>query len=327
MINLALVGVGSWGKNFINEIDKITDCNLKYISAFSEDTLNSFSDRYIKVKNLQSLYNYKDIDGVIIATPGSTHFEIASQLLEKGYNLFIEKPMTTSYVDALRLKEISQSNNAIVLIGHVYLYNPAVLKIKELLSGIGQIQYITFEGLNNGTFRSDISALWEWAPHGISICLDFLGQTPKTISAWTVNKLRPDTKLYDLFILNLEFPNNIKAFIKGSWLYPVKKRELVVVGSNSTIIFNDCLDNKKITLYEGVGPSIDKESIKKNEAKISYPDYDKESALSMELLEFIECIKDKRTPRTDINHGVEVIKIIDLAEQSIRDNSKTISIT
>lgn len=325
MINLALIGVGQWGKNIINAVSSIPQCNLKYICAQSKETLESFSDKYIKVTDFQELFKFKDIDGIIIATPGSTHFKIALDCIKRGYNIFIEKPLTTSYKDALKLKKNYDNKKSVVFIGHIYLYNPAILKIKELFDTIGSIEYITFEGSSNGPFRSDMSALWEWAPHGISICLNLMSNKPLTVSAWGINKLRPGTKLFDMFIIHLEFPNKVSTFIKGSWLYPLKKRELVVIGSKSTIVFDD-LAAQKLTLYQDIGPSVQKNKVVKNLAKISYPEYDKELSLNKELLEFIECIKGKVVSKTNFNHAIEVIKIIDLAEQSIENNGKLMKI-
>lgn len=326
MRTLALVGVGSWGRNIIKEISNISDCKLKYICAQNKQSLDSISGNYIKLQDYKELLNYDDIDGVIIATLGSTHFEIAATLLEEGLNLFIEKPLTTDYKDALKLKEIAQKKGSVILVGHIYLYNPAILKIKELLDSLGTIQYITFEGLNNGPLRSDMSVLWEWAPHGVSICLDFLQQKPLSVSAWAVNKLRPSTKLYDMFFMNLEFPNNIRAIIKGSWLSPIKKRELMVVGSGSTIVFDDSLVEKKVVLFKGIGPSIEGSVVVKNEGAIDYPGYSEQSSLSLELLEFLRCIKNKNTPKTNMEQGVEVVKIIELAEKSIEKNGEVIPI-
>lgn len=314
MINLALVGVGKWGKNFISTINAIPDCKLKYICAQSKETLDSLSPEYIKTQSYKDLLKYSDIDGIIIASSGSTHFEIASEFLRAGKNILIEKPLTTNLEQAIKLKELYQIKKPVVMAGHIYLYNPAILKIKELLKDLGDIHYITFEGVNSGMLRDDMSVLWEWAPHGISICLDFMKQTPIAVAAWTVSS--------GMFLIRLEFPNKTIALIKGSWVSPLKRRELIVVGSKKAIIFDDMSD-KKITLIENFDSFLNKE----DESLKSYPSYNKQLPLTQEVLEFIDCVKNKNNPRTDLDHAIEVIKIIDLAEKSAIKDGQSLTLT
>lgn len=319
MRTLALIGAGQWGKNFISTIKTIPNCHLKYICAQSEETLKSLSDEYIKLRDYRNLFKYSDIDGIIIATPGSTHFEIARSLLEKSYNLFIEKPLTIDYKQALELKKIydNLSKKCVVLIGHMDLYNPAFIRLKEFIKDIGRIQYLTFEGLNNGPFRSDISVLWDWGPHGVSCALDIIKDEVKEVSAWAVNSLRPNSNLYDLVFIRLHFKNGATVFIKVSWLSPIKKREIVVVGSESSLVY-DNLAPKKVIYFENIAPTYQKDNFIKREPKISYPSYSSEAALKLEILEFIKSIDNGTKPKTDLNQAIKVVKILSLVEESIR---------
>ena len=315
MVTLALVGAGQWGKNFITTIDTIPNSRLKYVCAESSGTLNALSNKYIKTKYYKDLYKYSDIDGIIIATPGSTHFEIACDFLKRGYNLLIEKPLTTDYQQALQLKEIYKLKKPQVLIGHIYLYDPAFIAMKKLVSEIGEIQYMTFEGLKS-PIRSDISILWEWGPHGISVCLDILGQKPIRVSAWVVNKLRSQTELYDVVHIRLEFSNKVFAFIKGSWLSPFKKREIIIVGSKSTIVLDD-LASHKVTCFKNMGPFMGKGRFIKSEPEVIYAAFSKDMPLKLEVLEFIKSINKGINPITDLDQALLVTQIIHLAEESI----------
>lgn len=317
MITLALVGAGQWGKNYIHTIKSLPDCRLKYICAKSSQTLSLFNDDYIKATNYRDLFKFTDIDGVIIATPGSTHFKIASDFLKKGYNLLVEKPLTVSYKEALNLKNLYENlkKKPVVLVGYIDLYNSPFIKLQEYLNSIGEIRYISFEGLNNGVFRSDMSVIWEWGPHGVSMVLSTIKQEPKEVTAWAVSSLHPKMKLYDLAFIRLVFPNRVSAFIKVSWLSPLKKRELVVVGSKDTIIY-DNLAEKRITYFSDMGPERSGDKYIKRDPRISYPAYSSRLPLELEISNFIKVIKSKKS-QNDINQALLVSKILDLAEQSI----------
>ncbi|MBI2599304.1 Gfo/Idh/MocA family oxidoreductase [Candidatus Daviesbacteria bacterium] len=314
---LALIGAGQWGRNYVNTIKSLPGCKLKYICATSIKTLNSFDSDYIKLTNYKSLFKYSDIDGVIIATPGSTHFKISSELLKNGFNLLVEKPLTVNYQEALKLKDIYDNlkKKPAVLVGYIDLYNPPFIKLQEYTNSIGEIRYISFEGLNNGVFRSDMSVIWEWGPHGVSMILKILKLKPEEVTAWAVSSLYPNSKLYDMAFIRLVFPNGTVAFIKVSWLSAVKKRELVVVGTKDTIIYNN-LAEKKLTYFKDMGPEFLKGEFRQKEPKISYPAYSDDLPLGAEVLNFLQVIKGEKD-QTDINQALLVSKILDLAQQSI----------
>lgn len=317
MMTLALIGAGQWGKNYISTIKSLSGCKLKYICATSEQTLDLFSGDYIKLRNYQDLFKCTDIDGVIIATPGSTHFKIASELLRNGFNLLVEKPLTISYKEALKLKDIYDNleKKPILLVGNIDLYNPPFIKLQECINSIGEIRYISFEGLNNGVVRNDMSVIWEWGPHGVSMVLSIMKQEPREVTGWAVSSLQPKSKLYDVASIRLVFPNRVSAFIKVSWLSPLKKRELVVVGSKDTIIY-DNLAEKRITYFSDMGPEKSGDKYIKRDPRINYPVYSSRLPLELEILNFLQVIKGEKN-QIDINQALLVSKILDLAEQSI----------
>lgn len=209
MITLALIGVGKWGQNYITTTKNLADCQIKYTRT------RDFSD----------LLDKGDIDGVIIATPGSTHFQIASQFLEKGFNLLIEKPLTTDLMEAEKLLEIWGNSKPKVLVGITYLYHPAYRELKSQLMELGEIQSLEFEGLSSPV-RDDIPALWDWGPHGVSLFLDLVKSKVSKVSSQGQR---------DKVDLELEFENGVRAFAKFSWTYPEKVRKLKVFGSKRTM--------------------------------------------------------------------------------------------
>lgn len=325
MITLALIGVGAWGKKHLKTLKEIPHCQLKYICATSQKTLEALPSSYIKVSNYQELYKYKNINGIIIATPSSTHYRIAKDFLKRGYNLLIEKPVALSYQETLELKRVSEQKKACVLAGHLFQYHPAYLKIKELLKKIGKIQYLDFEGVDLGPFRNDTSALWDWGPHDVTMCLELVGKMPLEVSAWMVNKLRPKTQWYDLVYLRLVFPDDIFAFLKMGWLSPIKKRKIIIVGSLSSLIFDDTV-SRKITFLQNLGPQVEGTEVVKIKPRIFYPSYSQEMPLKLELLEFVRCLKEKKNPKTDLSQALRTAKVIHFAQESILQGGKPVKV-
>lgn len=301
---VAVIGTGRWGQKIIATLEKLTEATLLYIETY----------------NYQKLLTKKDIDAVIVATPGSTHAKIALPFIEQGLPVFIEKPMTTSLADAKRLEKAAQKSGSLVFVGHIYLYNPAYKKTKELVKKIGRIRYLYGEGSNNGPYRKDISAVWDWAPHDIAMMLDLVGGNPISVQAWGVSFLRPETKLYDIGYLKLIFPDGVTGFIFNSWLFPEKRKRVTIVGEKNSVVFDDTAE-QKITLYKNMGPVVKKKKgvaeILRKESKIIHPPYTGDMPLTLELKAFFQNIRLKEKPRTGIADGIAVVEVLEAAEKSI----------
>ncbi|GEM_PF-3204967 len=303
MINLALIGVGSWGRNYIKTIGKIKDLNLKYICASTSKSLEKFPDNYIKLTDYKKLVNCKDINGIIIATPATSHYEISRYFLSKGFNLLIEKPLATNYSQAEKLMKVCKGSKSIAMVGHIFLYNKAYLKFKDLASRIEGIKYLDFEGCDYGPFPKDSPVLWEWAPHDVSMCLDLLSEMPIGVSASSVAN--------GMVFARLKF-KNVQAFMKFGWLSLEKKRKITVVGEKSSVIFDDTKE-KKVIFY--------------NNKKVDEPEYltySLEQPLMSEIKEFINCLRNKKNPKTNINNSASVIKVIEAMQRSINSDGKLI---
>lgn len=293
MTTLALIGAGKWGKNYINTINNLSSCVLP--------------EEFIKTSNYKDLFAFNNINGVIIATPASTHFKIAKEFLKRGFNVLVEKPMTTNYKDALGLSEISRKYKNIFMVGHIYLYNPAFLMVKKLIKSIGKIKYISTEGMNYGPIRKDVSALWDWGPHDISMAIDLLGSVPEEVSVIG----------YDMCNLKLKFPNNLFVFVNIGWLSPIKKRIMTIVGEKSTIIFDDTIE-KKITYIENLGTSF----------QTTYPSFSQQSPLSVQVSEFVKRIENKENKdNSSLEMGLNVTKTLESCEKSMKLNGKIIKIS
>lgn len=287
MINLGLVGKGSWGKNYIRAIKELSNITL--------------SSENIKTHDYKDLFRNKNLDGVIIATPASTHYRIAKEFLKQGFDLLIEKPLALNSHDGLNLKEIADRKKRIVMVGHIYLYNPAFEVFKKYTEKIGKILFIKSYGMNYGPIRKDTSALWDWAPHDISMLLE-LSLVPSSIAAWKISD-----GMYSIKITSSKF----SAIVFCGWMSPIKKRSMMIVGERGAVIFDDTVDKKILHIQRS-----DKNF------KFFYPSFPKEEPLKREVTEFVSSIRNKKNPKSDLAHGILTIKIIEAAEKSIRQNGR-----
>ena len=300
-VSLALIGTGNWGLILRKNIENMSSVTLAYQAS----------------RKWRELLVKEDIDGVIIATPPNTHAEIALEWIAKGVSVFIEKPMALSSRDANQIVSSAKEYDVPVQVGHVHLYNSAFQKAKELSRGVGAIRFLIGEGSNNGPYREDYSALWDWAPHDISMMLSVMGEMPTQVSAWGASSTRPGTTLWDRAHLSLTFPSGAIGYITSSWLHPVKKNQLTIIGEESSIIYDNVLTENKVTLYEHIGPHIEGTTVTLQEPTISYPSYELGEPVMRELEAFIDTIQNKTLPLSDAVLGAQVVLILEKGEESI----------
>jgi len=295
-VRLAVIGRGRWGKNIIKTLEALPECVVAYVVT----------------REYKELLKKSDIDGVIIATPPSTHAEIALPFIERGLPVFIEKPMTTSVVSAKRLLAASKKHGTPVFVGHIHLYNPAYHAAKKAIQKVGRLRMIVGEGANNGPVRNDYSAMWDWAPHDLSMMLDMVGKMPTRVQAWGVAKLRPGTKLWDFSQIKLEFPGGVTGIVMSSWLMPQKRKRLNVVGEKGSVVYDDTLGEKKVSVLTGT--------------EVTYPTYARDMPLTLEMKEFLAATRTGKKPKTDVLQGLAVVVILEAAEKSIAGGGKLVRI-
>jgi len=309
-VSLALIGAGKWGAILRKNIENMSSATLAYQAS----------------RQWRELLAKEDIDGVIIATPPSTHAEIALAWIAKGIPVFIEKPMALSSRDAKQIVASAKEYDVPVQVGHVHLYNSAFQKAKEISRDVGAIRFLIGEGSNNGPYREDYSALWDWASHDISVMLSVMGEMPRQVSAWGASSTRPGTTLWDSAHLSLTFPSGTIGYITSSWLHPVKKNRLTIIGEESSIIYDDVLTENKVTLYEHMGPQVEGTTITLQEPAISYPSYEVGAPVMRELEAFIDTIQNKTLPVSDAVLGAQVVLILEKVEESILKSGLPVSL-
>lgn len=307
MIILALIGAGRWGRNYLSTIKNIPNAKIKYIADFQP--LLDISSDYIKVEDYKNFLDKKDIQGVIIATPAFSHFKIASEFINRKINVLIEKPFTTSLSDAVKLKALNEKTGSVVMVGHIYRYNPAFLKLNELLPKIGKIKSIKSQGMNFGPFRDDVSALWDYGPHDISMITSIL-DSPISVSAKGLGD--KNSKSYDNYSFKLKFSDNSFSTTTVGRKSKIKKRIFIVSGEKGEIVFDDLSKNKLTLKILG--------------ENTQFPEISDQSPLEAQLLEFIDCIAKNRKPSTDMEEGILTVKILETIDKSIKLNGKEVKI-
>ena len=260
-----------------------------------------------------------------IATPVGMHYRLAMEALRAGKHVFVEKPLAACATQAEEIIAEGDRQGRIVMVGHTFVYNPAVVAMKEIIASgqLGEIYYINSTRVNLGLFQPDINVAWDLAPHDISILSYVLGMQPVAASARGGVYVQPEKGLHDVVYLSLYFPNGVLADIRVSWLDPCKIRRYTVVGSRKMLVYDDVDQDNKISIYDkGVEapPYSDTEaefhlSYRTGEA-VPYP-LKWIEPLKVECQHFLDCIRHGSEPRSSGRVGLEVIKVLEAAQCSL----------
>ena len=318
-IKLAILGAGRWGINHVKTAHELLKGNLKIVCDIDkkkEKEVKLISQSIKFDTDLNLVFNDKEINTVIVATPAETHFELAKKSLIKNKNVLVEKPITLLTAEAEELIELSHQQQKKLMVGHVLLYHPAINKLKNMITDgtIGKVQYIYSNRLNLGSVRSEENILWSFAPHDISIIQYLLESNPININANGASFLQ--SKIEDTTLTYLRYPGNIHAHIFVSWLHPFKEHRLVVIGNKGMIVFEDSLSQNKLKYYPKGFTKINHE-LTKFEGDFETIDFDNLSPLEEEQKHFFNSIINNQEPLTNGDHALEVLKILEEAQKKL----------
>jgi len=315
---VALIGAGYWGRNILRNLFEMGV--LHTVCDTDSDVIVSVKKKYPGVNfttSLGEVLKDREIKAVVIATPAVTHFSLARRALNRGKDVFVEKPLALTSKEGKELVEIAKRRGKILMVGHILIFHPAIKRLKELIDKgeLGKIYYIYSNRLNIGKLRIEENILWSFAPHDISVTLMLMEEDPVKVSSFGGDYLMRG--IVDVTLTTLEFQNGVKAHIFVSWLHPYKEQKLVVVGSKAMAVFDD-LSDIKLSLYphriewkRGKIPVAEK-------AQRIPVEVDMKEPLREELEHFIYCIKERITPRTDGREGVRVLKILERAQKKLQ---------
>ena len=317
--NIAVIGCGKWGLNHVRTAYKLFGDKLKCCVDFSGDRkekVKEISDSICFCTDINKVLSDDSIKAVIVSTPAETHFEITKELLNSGKNVLVEKPITLKSEEAVILNDIAFGNNLVLMVGHLLLFHPAILKIKELLNEgkLGNLQYIYSNRLNLGTVRSEENILWSFAPHDISVIQFFTEDIPEDVYATGAIFLQKN--IQDTTLTILKFKKNIHAHIYVSWLHPFKEQRLVVIGDKSMVVFEDSLKENKLKFYPKGIDIVNGVPVKREFDFINI-EFNPQSPLELEQLHFAECIEKGTVPRTDGKNAIEVLETLERAQKEL----------
>ncbi|MBC8490821.1 MAG: Gfo/Idh/MocA family oxidoreductase, partial [Bacteroidetes bacterium] len=253
MLNIAQIGVGYWGPNLLRNLVANKNCKVKTVVDLYKERRHFVRDLYPTVRisyRVEDIINDADIEAVVIATPVATHFELAMKCLEAGKHVLVEKPMATSVEEVQHIGNLAEDKGLVAMVGHTFLFNAAVRYVKKLIDsrGLGDIRYIYSQRVNLGRIRSDVDALWNLAPHDISIIQYWLDE-PEPVKVTRSGMDYVQNGIDDVVFMNIVYPDNVMANIHVSWLDPHKIRKMTVVGSKKMVVYNDIAENK-IAIYD-----------------------------------------------------------------------------
>jgi UDP-2-acetamido-3-amino-2,3-dideoxy-glucuronate N-acetyltransferase len=324
---VALVGCGYWGKNLARNLHQLGA--LRIVCDTQARALAEVRAAYPGVRTARAAaaaFRDPAVDAVAIAAPAVRHHTLARQALLAGKDVFVEKPLALTLREAEELVALARERRRILMVGHLLEYHPAILKLGELVDAgeLGEIHHVYSNRLNLGKVRREENILWSFAPHDISVILRLLGRMPKT--AVTAGQHYLQHQIADVTMTWLTFPGRTRAHIFVSWLHPYKEQRLVVVGSRRMAVFDDVATEGKLKLYDqgiewrqGEAPVIRRTA----EATLFFP---QSEPLREELLHFLDCVRTRRTPRTDGRNGLRVLRVLDACQRSLAQGGRPVKV-
>jgi predicted dehydrogenase len=324
-VRVAAVGCGYWGPNVIRNLDAVSGFDLRWVCDLDAERLRPVAARYPSARattDLDDLFDDPSVDAIYLATPVSTHYDLARRALLQGKHVLIEKPLATTVQRAEELAELAAARHLTLMVGHTFVFSPPVRKVKELIDAglIGQIYYVETTRVNLGLFQKDVSVLWDLGPHDLSILIYWLGEVPTQVSARGRSYL--GEALEDVAFLTLEFPSGILAQVQLSWLAPSKLRRTSVVGRQKMIVYDDLEPVEKVKIFDR---GVDRQPASFGEFQLTYrsgdilsPRVDPTEPLYLECEHFLECIRTGREPDASPRSAVDVVRVIQAAERSLR---------
>lgn len=329
-ITLGLVGVGRWGPNLLRNFHNHRTSVVRVIADRDEQRLAQVAALYPDIRaatDIDAVLEADDVVGVVIATPTATHYELVKRALSAGKHVMVEKPLTDDVAQAEELTALAEARGAVLLVGHVFLYNPAVERVKEYLAAgtLGRPYYIAMARTNLGPIRTDVNASWDLASHDISIADYWLGASPTEVSA-TGGKWINDG-IADAVFVTLHYPDDVLVNLEASWLNPRKVRDVTIVAEHKMLTLDDTNPQEPIRIYdkgvtdtkvrEGVVDTLGGFRSLVHEGDIVIPRVSLGEPLKSECDHFLECIASGVTPRSGPRLATDVVRVLAAIDRSM----------
>jgi len=326
MIKIGLIGCGAWGKNLLRNFSNLPGCVLLSCCDENPKQIEKLRPNYPKVKFTQDqkeIIENPNLDAVVISTPPASHFKLSRAAILADKDVFVEKPMVLEVAEGEELVKLAEEKKKILMVGHIMEYHAVTLKLKEYINKgeLGKVYYLYSTRVNLGKVRDIENALWSFAPHDISMILFLLEKDPISVTATGECYLQKGIE--DVAFMTMHFPDGVMAHIHVSWLDPHKDRKLTVVGDKKMAVFDDTESSEKIWIYDkGVDTKLDYntygEYLSLRFGDILIPKIESTEPLKVECEHFIDCVQNRKTPRSDGEDGLRVLKVLDAAQRSLK---------
>jgi predicted dehydrogenase len=355
MIRIGLVGYGYWGPNLVRNFAEAPGMQVAAVADLKEERLALLQRRHPGVEvttDVDAVIHHPAIDAIALATPVSTHFPLAMQALRAGKHVLIEKPMTSSSEDALRLIDEADRRGRVLMVDHTFVYTGAVRKIRELIDrgSLGDIYYYDSTRVNLGLFQQDVDVIWDLAVHDVAIMDYILPGSPVEVSATGVGHVSGASE--NLAYVSVFYNSSLIAHLNVNWLSPVKVRRTLIGGSRQMIVYDDIETSEKVKVYDkgidvrnggpaangngnGNGHGNGNGSGNGNGAETRYkllvsyrsgdmyaPQIDGTEALRRVAQHFGDCIRTGQTPLTDGHCGLRVVSVLEAATRSMKEHGR-----
>ncbi len=316
-LHFGIVGWGYWGPKIARNLDSLPHVMVTKVADQDARRLTSLSvsQPWIQTTTQVEDIFHSDVDGIIIATPVRTHYQLAKQALLHGKHVLVEKPLTTSVSEAEELVALAEKQQRILMAGHTFEYNPAVNELRKLVQSgdLGKIYCIEAERVNLGLFRSDINVIWDLAPHDISILLYLFGKKPERIKVQAHAHVQPH--IHDVAHLDLSFADGMAAHIHVSWLHPCKIRRVTLIGDLRMAIYDDTNPAEMLKIYNKGADIHADPVVSYRYGAITIPHIDWIEPLRLECEDFANSIRTGMQPRAHGGVGLEVVRVLAEAQQ------------
>ena len=323
-LRLAVIGLGYWGPKIVRNLEALPHTQVVIVADLDAYRLASLasSQPWIKTTTQVEDVLQSDVDGVIIATPVKTHYQLAKKSLLHAKHVLVEKPLTANLAEAEELVALAEQQRRVLMVGHTFEYSPAVNELRKIIQNgdLGNIYCIETERVNLGLFRSDINVIWDLAPHDISILLYLLGKQPNQIAVQAHAHLQ--SPIHDVAHLDLGFADGMTAHIHVSWLHPCKIRRVTVIGDKRMAVYDDTNPAEMLKVYnKGADMQADPE-VSYRFGATTIPHIDWIEPLQLECEDFVNAIRTGTQPRAHGGVGLEVVRIL-AAAQKLLDAQET----
>jgi predicted dehydrogenase len=332
----AVVGYGYWGPNLVRNIAECPQLRLAGLCDLDDANLRLFGERYPDaraVRELDALLVDPTIEAIVIATPPQTHHSLAKRALQAGKHVLVEKPLATRLQDAHELAEIAAANERLLMPGHTFIYSPAVNTVRELIRDgiVGDVHFVTSSRMNLGKYNRD-GVVCDLAPHDLSILLYWLGQPIVEVAASGSSVLRQGVS--ETAFMTLTFAGGQTANVQISWLAPRKLRQMIVVGSQRMVQYDDIASDEPVRIYDRGMDMLPPTPANFGEHQLIYrtgdviiPRVEPREPLRLELEDFARAIRSGEEPRSNLALGIEIVAAVELAETSMRAGGKPLALS